>query len=180
MNTRTIMTTVVLAMAVTVQADIPRPDAIVFGTLTVGETTVGADENYTVVARVSGFDDPVAVYRMGDNPTAGDHYILHIPQAFEADGVTPSVLKPVAGAIAEIHVVDPEGQSVLAGSVEIPVSGTTLAYDVSLTAQDEPAGQTLNETSGTNCGAGTCGAVGVVCPLLLMCGLVHMRIRRRW
>ena len=105
---------------------------------------------------------------MGDNPTAGDHYILHIPQAFEADGVTPSVLKPVAGAIAEIYVVDPEGQSVLAGSVEIPVSGTTLAYDVSLTAQDEPAGQTLNETSGTNCGAGTCGAVGVVCPLLLI------------
>ena len=68
MNTRTIMTTVVLAMAVTVQADIPRPDAIVFGTLTVGETTVGADENYTVVARVSGFDDPVAVYRYGRQP----------------------------------------------------------------------------------------------------------------
>lgn len=142
---------------------------------------IKAGEDYTILARVAGFQDAVAVYRMGDNPTAEDHYILHIPQAFEPDGMTASAKTPTAGAKAEIFVSQAGGEPVYAGEVEIPVSGQVRQRDLSLPTEDAAAGQALPDadTGGCGTGGGTCGAVGVISPILMMCGLIQMRTRRR-
>jgi len=171
-----------LLMSAAVDADIAQPDAIVYGTLRIDGEVASAIEAYTVVARVGGIGDPVSVYRMGDNPAAGDRYVLHIPHAVQADGRMPSTSTPQAGALADIYVIDnTNGNEVHAGSVEVPASGKTLQLDLAVSSQDLYAGYALNNSSGNGCssGGGTCGAVGVISPLLMLCGLVRMRLRFR-
>ncbi len=179
MNRKIFISGFALLWCASVHADIPRPDAIVFGELRIAGELITATDSYTIVARVAGFEDPVAVYRMGDNPTAGDRYILHIPQALQPDGKTASAETPMAGAQAEIYVTGASGNPVRAGDVEIPASGEVRQLDLYLSSADENAGRVLNDENGSSCGAGTCGAVGSISPILLLCGLVQMRTRRR-
>ncbi|MGD2109040.1 MAG: hypothetical protein PVI86_06575 [Phycisphaerae bacterium] len=179
MNARFLISGLVLAVGAAVRADIPQPDAIVYGTLHVGGTQVNAGEDYTILARAAGFEDPVAVYRMGDNPTAADHYVLHIPQAVEAAGMTASAKTPAAGVTARIFVTYAGGEPIDAGTVEIPVSGKVRRLDVSLSSEDVAASRAVTDTGGCGSGGGTCGAVGVISPILMMCGLIQMRTRRR-
>lgn len=170
-----------LLMSTAVDADIAQPDAIVYGALRIDGEVASAIEAYTIVARVEGFEDPVSVYRMGDNPAAGDRYVLHIPHAVQADGRTPSAGTPKAGALAKIYVIDGNGAEMHAGDVEIPASGKTQQLDLSVSSRDPYAGHALNNSSGNGCGSGggMCGAVGVISPLLMLCGLVRMRLRFR-
>ena len=51
---------------------IPQPDGIVFGTVRVDGASVDNGRDFVVLARVEGFEAPIAVYRMGDLPAARD------------------------------------------------------------------------------------------------------------
>ncbi|UCE61455.1 MAG: hypothetical protein JSU63_06840 [Phycisphaerales bacterium] len=182
MKTRIIACAFALLMSVQVSADISQPDAIVYGTLRIDGEVVGASGAYTVIARVGGADAPVAVYRMGDHPAAGHRYVLHFPHAVQTDGKTPSTDSPQEGALAEVYVMDnTDGNEVLAGSIKVPASGKAQQLDLLVAGKDLDAGYALNNSSANGCSAegGTCGAVGAICPLLMLCGLVRMRLRYR-
>ena len=182
MKTRMITCAIALLMSATAGADIAQPDAIVFGTLSIDGQGVDTNSAYTVIARVAGFDDPVSVYRMGDHPAAGTRYVLHFPHAVQADGKTPSSDSPQAGALAKIHVRhNTDGSEVVVASVNVPVSGNAQQLDLRVAAKDLDAGYALNDSSSSGCSSegGMCGAVSVISPLLMLCGLVRMRQRIR-
>lgn len=181
MNVKILSFGFMLLMSTVANADIAQPDGIVYGALHIDGQVARATEGYTIMARVDGLEDPVSVYRMGNNPAAGDRYVLHIPHAVQADGRTPSANTSQAGAMAKIYVLDGNGNGVHAGDVRIPASGKAQQLDLSVASKDLYAGYLLNNASENGCGSGggMCGAVGVISPLLMLCGLARMKLRLR-
>ena len=182
MNIKILVCGLILLASTAAEADIAQPDAIVYGALRVDGEVAGPGDDHIIVARVAGMAAPVSVYRMGDNPAAGDRYVLHIPHAVREDGRTPSPATPKAGALAEIHVINSaSGNEVHAGNVAVPASGKTTQLDLSVSSKDLHAGYALNDSSSNGCGSGSgmCGSVGVIPALVMLCGLVQMKRRTK-
>ena len=158
-------------------ADVPVPDAIVYGFVYLGEAQAMATDDLTVFARLDETDTTIALYRMGDIPTAGDRYVLRIPQAVSADGRTPSTRMAQAGQLAKVYVQEGSGPPQVAADLVIPPSGSVQQFD--LRADLPPAQQLPSEQTGL-CGAGAagCGAMGMVPLWLTVLGLRLMRRSR--
>ncbi|MBL9170066.1 MAG: hypothetical protein JNN07_20195 [Verrucomicrobiales bacterium] len=62
------------------RSEVPEPDNVFYGVITLGVTPVtAANTNVVVEARKSPNGPAVSSYRMGDNPAYGDRYALEVP-----------------------------------------------------------------------------------------------------
>lgn len=171
-----------LTLFATAGADgaIPQPDGIVFGTVRVDGVSVDKAREFVVLARVEGFDAPIAVYRMGDLPAAGDHYVLHLPHRLQLDGTTPDSTTSPVNVIARVLVIADGGGEVFAGEVAIPRSGKVTQMDLNVSNGDLTAARTLGASGSGGCGAGgLCGAMGMMNLAWIMAGLVSMKVANR-
>lgn len=67
-------------VAMTAQAVLREPDNVFYGKLALaGQPVTSASTTVTIEARRSTNGLPIAVYRMGNNPQAGDYYTLRVP-----------------------------------------------------------------------------------------------------
>lgn len=165
-------------LASSLVADIPRPDALVYGTVELNGQMAMAADDITVVARVRGLNAPIAAYHIGAQPTAEDKYVLWIPQAVLDDGTTPPLGYAMPGNVAKIYVKQGDGPEVYFTDVIVPNSGEVKRLDLKIGASELTAQGVPNSGSGGACGQGACGALGMVSVLLMFCGLVQMKYRR--
>ena len=116
MNTKMLSTALLLLCGVsyTAHAEIPRPDGIVYGTLGSGLGDASAMQDVVVFARTAGSGVPLAAYRMGDQPTAGDRYVLRFAHLVSENGVTPTSDSAKAGQQVRIYVKQGNGPEVCA------------------------------------------------------------------
>lgn len=162
----------VAAAAIAGTDTIPQPDGIVFGTMYDGYAADG--DQRVILAKLDGVEHPVAVYRMGDLPAAGDLYALHIPYRLMDDGTTPTPETPSSGAKAYLFVVKKDGSEVLVGDVFVPKSGEAVRFDVVV-----PQGAGANSPFTRGRGA-LCGVLGFLPGAFMLLGLISMRtISRR-
>lgn len=162
------------------QSVIPQPDGIVFGTVYVDGVPVGQNGDYVVLARVDGHGQPVAVYRMGDLPAAGDRYVLHLPHRLQFDGVTPDPGTPTPDTIARIYVIQNRSDEVLAGQVAVPASGKTTQLDLRVSAPDLAAERAAGGLESGGCGSGgLCGTMGMINLVWITLGLASMKLANR-
>jgi hypothetical protein len=122
---------IVVVSATLLQAGIPEPDMTLFGEVTVGGKAIGAHDNVSIIARVNG--DPnslVGAYRMGDNPMAGDYYILRIRLESLADGSSQSANAALIGQTVNIFAKTSYYVEVPAGSVTVYESGVAQHLDL--------------------------------------------------
>ena len=83
--------------AMPVRAELPAPDNILYGTITIGSQPVAeADTNVVVEARRTAGGAAIASYRMGSDPGAGSFYRLKIPLE-ELSPITDSPDSSLAG-----------------------------------------------------------------------------------
>lgn len=162
------------------QSAIPQPDGIVFGTVYVDGVPVGESEDCVVVARVAGHEQPIAVYRMGDLPAAGNAYVLHLPHRLRSDGVTPDPSTPLPDTLARIYVIHNRGDEMLAGQVAVPASGKTTQMDLRVSVSDLAAERAVGGSgSGGSGGGGLCGTVGMISLVWITLGLASMKLANR-
>ena len=70
------------------QAVLPEPDNRIYGTIILGTNLItSASTNISVQARLTPSGTPIASYQMGEDPKAGNYYVLVIPM----ESVTPIV-----------------------------------------------------------------------------------------
>ena len=165
MKNFTLQTILILAAATTVaSAGVPEPDAVLYGTITLGEgidqRIVSADGSVQVIARVNGVPLPVGTYTMGDDPSAGNLYILRIRVESLADGSAQSDNKALIGQTARIFVKTGGREEQLAFS--FPISERGIALETNLFGVSENVGAPIP-------GGGFCG-FGLL-PLLPVMGL---------
>lgn len=178
MKTKIIALVCTLAGSGSVLADIAQPDGIVYGTLSVDGAPVG-DRELLILARVRGFDEPVAAYRMGDLPAAGDRFVLHVRHALQNDGKTRSADTAQTGDAARVFVKGPDGPEVFVGEVPVPGSGRVVELNIELFGQELETGRLLGVQSSPSCGgsAGMCGAMSMISLSLMCCALAGMKHR---
>lgn len=150
---------------------IPQPDGIVFGHLIDSGNVVGQFDDYVILARVDSQDEPIAVYRMGDLPAAGNSFVLHLPHRLKTGSANPSPVGPLAGETARLFVIKDRGEEVLVSEIAIPASGKTLKMDLQLSKGDA--------SSQTGSRRGLCGSVGMIGYSWMALGLALMRTARR-
>ncbi len=172
-----IATMTVLAASQTARAaELPRPDAILFGRVAInGEDVSHKERGVVVIARRAGSAKPVATYRMGTLPNAGDHFVLRIPLSVQGDGVTPSPGRAAPGESLELYLSTPLAKEIHAGTATVPDSGDAVRLDLPTTgfsAQPVPLGPNL-----CGAGAGGCGAVGLVSMWMMCFGLNLLKHR---
>lgn len=92
-----------------VVAGIPQPDAVLYGTITIDGTPLTAKDDLTIIARVTGAENPVGVYKMGASSTAGDRYVLRIRLESLADGGPQSNNTALVGQTASIFLKQADG-----------------------------------------------------------------------
>ena len=123
----------VVLNAALLQAGIPEPDMTLFGEVTVSGESIGAHDNISIIARVSG--DPnsfVGAYRMGDNPLVGDYYILRVRLESLADGSSQSANAALIGQTVDIFVKPEHYLEVYAASVLVEARGMTQYLDIDI------------------------------------------------
>ena len=97
-----------LGCAVLSRAEVPEPDNVVYGFITLGAVPVtSADTNVIVEARKSLTGPVVARYRMGDNPAYADAYSLEVPLEAFFPLIDPDASR--VGALVYLSVRDPSG-----------------------------------------------------------------------
>lgn len=116
---------IVLINATAIHAGIPEPDMTLFGEVSVGGRSIGSHDDVSIIARIDGRPDSlVGAYRMGDNPAAGDFYVLRIRIESLADGAQQSPNAASSGQKVNIYVRTSDFLEVYAASVTISESGT--------------------------------------------------------
>ncbi len=131
MKTKITVLLIVVMNATLVQAGIPIPDMTLFGEVTIGGEPIGAHDDVSIIARVNG--DPnslVGAYRMGDNPMAGDYYVLRIRLESLADGSSQSANAALIAQTVYIFAKTSDYLEVPAGSVTIQESGLAQHLDL--------------------------------------------------
>ncbi|UCC32292.1 MAG: hypothetical protein JSU86_08420, partial [Phycisphaerales bacterium] len=176
--------TLIATVPLAAWADIPRPDAVFYGVVRIDGAPVSATDDLTLVARLEGRDTPIAVYRMGAQPTAGDRYVLWIPQAVQEDGKNPSPDSPRAGQVAKIFVRQGSAPELFVTDAVVPASGEVQQLDLSVSGAELAAQAVPDADPAGACGqgGGLCGAMGMISLGLTFCGLAqmkHRQIRRR-
>jgi len=89
-------------MVSTVWPGIPEPDTVLYGQVFVNRLLQGKGADLTVLARVNGVANPIADYRMGDNASVGDRFVLRLRMESLADGSTQSNNAALLGQTAQI------------------------------------------------------------------------------
>ncbi|MHC4742853.1 MAG: hypothetical protein ACYS8Z_13135 [Planctomycetota bacterium] len=131
MRARSLLLLIVLANALILQAGIPEPDLTLFGEVSVQGEPMGAHDNVSVIARVEGNPSSlVGAYVMGDNPQAGDYYILRIRLESLADGSEQSSNAALIGQTVNIYVKVSQYLEIFVGSVTVTESGATQYLDL--------------------------------------------------
>lgn len=91
-----------------VRAEIPEPDNVLYGAITLGVTPVtAANTNVVVEARKTATGPVVSRYRMGDNPAYGNSYSLELP--LEAFLPLADTNASRVGALIYLNVRDESG-----------------------------------------------------------------------
>ena len=111
-------------------AGIPEPDAILYGTVWIDGNPVGEGDNVTVTARVDEASDAIATYHMGDNPAAGDSYVLRLRLESLADGSAQSDNAALIGQTARISVQQGTGPEALVALFTIGDRGQIMNRDL--------------------------------------------------
>lgn len=104
-------------------AGIPEPDMIFYGTVEIGGVAVTALESHAIIARISGTSTDVGIYNMGDNPNAGNNYVLRVKLEDISDLSQQSENTAIIGQSIEIFIRQPGGQELLAETVTITDRG---------------------------------------------------------
>ena len=90
------------------RAEIPEPDNVIYGVITLGVTPVtAANTNVVVEARKTATGTVVASYRMGENPAYGNRYLIEIP--LEAFFPLTDTNSSRVGAVVYLSVRDNSG-----------------------------------------------------------------------
>src|SRR5262245_60845406 len=93
------------------QADIPAPDNLVYGTITLSGQLIGSNATSVVIEARRSLSGPVlASYRMGTEPVAGNFYLLRLQLEEIAPVANP--LASLAGQGVFLVVRDPTGDRV--------------------------------------------------------------------
>jgi len=101
---------------------VPAQPYTLFGTVTVdGVALKQTDTNFTVTLKVNGV--VLVSYRMGENPAAGDNYVLIVPM--DTDVTVSNAAFP--GNSADIYINDVSANE---NPVTIGNSGETLSLDI--------------------------------------------------
>ncbi|GIK15987.1 MAG: hypothetical protein BroJett003_09510 [Planctomycetota bacterium] len=160
--------------------EIPRPDAILFGQVYVDGEPAGIDSGLGVVVRAEGLTEPLAAYRLGDVPATGTRYVLHVAQAFAADGTTPSASFAASGQSVRLYVQPTGGVEVFAAEATLPSSGQATQVDLRVSSSALEDGRTAGRGLSQGCGAGggLCGALGFSNFAMMLAGLGLLRSRR--
>ncbi len=131
MRAKTTILLIVVMNAALLQAGIPEPDMILFGEVTIGGEPIGAHDDVSIIARINGVPDSfVGAYRMGDNPLAGDYYILRIRLESLADGSSQNPNAALIGQTVYIFVKLSDHLEIPAGSVTIQEGGVAQHLDL--------------------------------------------------
>jgi hypothetical protein len=137
MKAKITLVLIVAANATLLQAGIPEPDMTLFGQVWVGGELQDAQDNVRIIARVE--DDPnslVGAYHMGDNPLAGDYYILRIRLESLADNNPQSNNKALIGQTVDISVRQATYPEVQATSVTVTGAGAVQYTNLYVDALD--------------------------------------------
>jgi hypothetical protein len=173
----------VISMLVYVEAvgaGIPLPDGVLHGNIGTEVSPTAGASDHVVLTRAASGTPPLATYGIGDQPSAGEHYVLRFPYVLEADGKTPAVGSAQAAQTVKIYVKRGDGPEVFVTNARVPASGDVVRLDLDVSA-DALAGRASPGASGGLCGsgAGLCGATGMICLALTMGELVRLKVRRR-
>jgi len=116
---------------------IPEPDVTRYGALTMDGQTIHAADDVSVVARVNGIANPVGTYHMGDNPGAGDRYLLRVRLESLQPGLTRTGNAALVGDTVKVLVKRGSEAEALAGEFVITDRGEVLEQNLSaVTALD--------------------------------------------
>lgn len=131
MRARTFVLLIAVTSIATMQAGIPEPDMTLFGEISVAGSAVGAQDEVSVIARVDGNPSSlVGAYKMGDNPQAGDYYVLRVRLESPADGSEQSNNAALIGQTVNIYLKTSQYLELLVGSVTVTESGATQYLDL--------------------------------------------------
>lgn len=172
-----------LSAAATEADEIALPDGIVYGLFDIEDGIVSAGDDVTVIARLDGLETAIALYQMGENPTAGNHFVLRFPYNLLADGKAPGSHSARAGQVASIYLKIGRNPERYVTQVVVPESGeitqATLPDHVP-GVSPAPNDVASSDTAPNACGldSGACGATGLFNLCLMWLGLGHMRKRR--
>ena len=161
--------------------EISMPDSIVYGSVSFGDAPVTSTDAVTVFALVEGMSQPVAVSRMGTNPTIGDRYMLQFPHFFLPDGQADGHAA-IDSQVAEVYVKRSGGSPQFVTAVAVPRSGNVLELNLH-SAKSELSAPPSGSPNLCGAGVGGCGAFGLLNTSLMFLGLAGMKrqcIRRRW
>jgi len=177
-----VLTTIVVgafAGVSTKGADIALPDGLLHGVVNVDGTAVPSTEDLTIFATAEGQEEPIAAYRMGDLPAAGDRYVLRFQYSLLEDGQTPSAASAQAGQVVRVYAKRSDGSNVLVADAVVPASGEAQELGLSASGADLDAGQEAPSAGKRNRHReGLCGLLGLGMPLSL-CSLLVMKLQRR-
>jgi len=120
-------------------AQIPEPDAILYGIVRIDGIPRAAGDDVSVIARAAGVEEAVCAYHLGDDENAGDSYVLRIRLESLTDGTGKIVFQDTDILIDQsvaIYVAS-EGLEVLAGTFTIGGRGIAQRFDLDvLTSPD--------------------------------------------
>ena len=125
----------VAASATVAAAGIPLPDVVLYGELRIGGAVIPASRSdVTVLGRVDGVTEPVGTYRMGDNPNAGDRYVLRIRLESLADGAAPSNNAAQIGQTVNLFAKEGDGAEQAVGTFAVSAAGVLKSLNLPVTA----------------------------------------------
>lgn len=104
-------------------AGIPEPSVVLHGTIIVDGRIILRTDDVTVLARVPGISESIGTYVMGNNPRAGDDYVLRLRVESFFDGGPQSDDATVVGQTATISVRVANGPERFAREFDILASG---------------------------------------------------------
>jgi len=164
LNTGCLLSLLIMAPSIA-KATIPEPDNVLYGIVFLGTNQVVSDQNNVVIEAQRLNGDVVASYRMGQNPVAGDHYVLEIPLESVGDPLHASsslfgdelviVVKEYASTTdtngmilyQSDYVISERGQ-VAQMDFGSPVSNSPSGYDAWELAWGLPAGSGMLDSDG--------------------------------
>lgn len=112
------------------RAGLPEPNIIVYGqVLTNGIAATDAD-NVVVTVRIQGQSGDLATTRIGDDPNAGNHFVLRVPMENLVDGAQPRSGFVRAGDVVQLFVSRNGQTETLERTLTVDERGQTIYTDL--------------------------------------------------
>ena len=129
----TIYVLTVFSTTTLIQAGIPERGIVLYGTITVNGRIRTVSDNIVVVARIEGSPETIiGSCHLGDNPRAGDHYVLRIRAESLADGSTVSKGAALKGENVKLFVKMGNGPENYVATVNFKKQGALTQLDLNI------------------------------------------------